>query len=80
MADGECQLRSSMDAELTVSPSYDLRILQQPETGAEVGWGYSTLGRLPLVPALVVRLRVFEADGKEVYAIPDPRRRDPTPS
>ncbi|KAK4055888.1 hypothetical protein OIO90_003145 [Microbotryomycetes sp. JL221] len=58
-------LEPESGSEMTAN-KFELEILQQPEIGAEAGFEPVTVGRLPIVPAPVVRLRVRNPDGEEV--------------
>ncbi|KAM0786434.1 hypothetical protein ACM66B_001898 [Microbotryomycetes sp. NB124-2] len=46
--------------------TFELEMVQQPEVGAEAGTDTISVGRLPVVPAPVVRLRVRNSNGDEI--------------
>ncbi|KAK4047398.1 hypothetical protein OIV83_005445 [Microbotryomycetes sp. JL201] len=45
---------------------FELEVVQQPEVGAEAGSDSISVGRLPIVPAPIVRLRVRDPEGHEI--------------
>ncbi|SCV74899.1 BQ2448_7928 [Microbotryum intermedium] len=49
-----------------VEESFELKIVQQPEVGAEAGFGKMTLGRLPVVPAPVVQVLAKDTRGRPI--------------
>ncbi|KAM0750721.1 hypothetical protein T439DRAFT_380592 [Meredithblackwellia eburnea MCA 4105] len=58
--------RSSSVSTATAGKVFELVVIQQPEIGAETGLEKMTLGRLPIVPAPVVKMIVRDESGQEV--------------
>ncbi|GAA5858779.1 hypothetical protein JCM5353_004930 [Sporobolomyces roseus] len=57
------QPEGRVEPDLAKERSFELKVMQQPEIGAEAGLGKVTLGRLPIVPAPVVQLIVKDSNG-----------------